>query len=360
MSRFDNEEQSEIDSTSKKTPKEYQFIFSGNSIEYFGIWIVNIALTIITLGIYAPWAKVRREQYLLSHTTLEKSTFDYTADPWKILKGRLLVFGSAIVYTVLYKISPILGAVLAVMFFILMPWAITQSLKFKSRYISYRNIPFGFNGNFANTFVYFILIKFLGYFSLGLLFPWSKFQEKKYLVDNLRYGKVYFKLNKNSTDFYKIYMLAFLLLLPIMILGCLPLLFTVKYIMADPEQSVKIGAAVAVAYFILFAVVLNKLTRLMILKAVWDGTTIANFKLNFTASTSMLIYIGVTNFLLQLITLGLAAPFCTIRMRRYIIKNLSIGGSDTLDNFLSHTTAELNALGEQAAEIYDVDIDIGF
>jgi uncharacterized membrane protein YjgN (DUF898 family) len=29
--------------------------FNGNGAEYFGIWIVNLLLTIVTLGIYSAW-----------------------------------------------------------------------------------------------------------------------------------------------------------------------------------------------------------------------------------------------------------------------------------------------------------------
>ena len=39
------------------------FRFTGTAREYFGIWIVNILLTIVTLGIYSAWAKVRRMRY---------------------------------------------------------------------------------------------------------------------------------------------------------------------------------------------------------------------------------------------------------------------------------------------------------
>lgn len=35
------------------------FSFTGSAGEYFRIWIVNIALSIVTLGIYSAWAKVR-------------------------------------------------------------------------------------------------------------------------------------------------------------------------------------------------------------------------------------------------------------------------------------------------------------
>jgi uncharacterized membrane protein YjgN (DUF898 family) len=35
------------------------FQFTGTTGEYFRIWAVNLLLSIVTLGLYSPWAKVR-------------------------------------------------------------------------------------------------------------------------------------------------------------------------------------------------------------------------------------------------------------------------------------------------------------
>ena len=44
-----------MDSTSAKPlPVWTNFRFSGDSLEYFKIWIVNVLFTIITLGLYSP------------------------------------------------------------------------------------------------------------------------------------------------------------------------------------------------------------------------------------------------------------------------------------------------------------------
>jgi uncharacterized membrane protein YjgN (DUF898 family) len=53
------------------------FTFSGTRREYFGIWIVNILLTVLTLGIYSAWAKVRRMHYFYRNTRLAGASFDY-------------------------------------------------------------------------------------------------------------------------------------------------------------------------------------------------------------------------------------------------------------------------------------------
>ena len=34
----------------------HRIVFTGKASEYFGIWIVNVLLTILTLGIYSAWA----------------------------------------------------------------------------------------------------------------------------------------------------------------------------------------------------------------------------------------------------------------------------------------------------------------
>jgi uncharacterized membrane protein YjgN (DUF898 family) len=73
--------------------RQLPFEFSGNGLEYFRIWLVNVALSILTLGVYSAWAKVRTNRYFWRHTHLDATSFDYVANPVAILKGRLLVLG---------------------------------------------------------------------------------------------------------------------------------------------------------------------------------------------------------------------------------------------------------------------------
>ena len=64
------------------------FKFTGKAGEFFAIWIVNVALTILTLGIYSAWAKVRTHQYFYGNTYLADASFRYTANPVQILKNQ--------------------------------------------------------------------------------------------------------------------------------------------------------------------------------------------------------------------------------------------------------------------------------
>ncbi len=55
-----------INVNDKTTP----FEFTGRGGEYFRIWIVNILLILLTLGIYSAWATVRKRLYFYGNIRL--------------------------------------------------------------------------------------------------------------------------------------------------------------------------------------------------------------------------------------------------------------------------------------------------
>ena len=98
------------------------FIFTGRGGEYFRIWIVNLCLSLLTLGIYSAWAKVRRMQYFYRHTAVAGANFDYHGDPVAILKGRILAVGMFALYSVAGQFSIIAGLIAFVLILAVMPW----------------------------------------------------------------------------------------------------------------------------------------------------------------------------------------------------------------------------------------------
>ncbi len=83
------------------------FVFGGSAGEYFRIWIVNLLLSIVTLGIYSAWAKVRRLRYFYGNTFLDRHNFDYHASPVRILIGRIIVLGALFAANILTNINPL-------------------------------------------------------------------------------------------------------------------------------------------------------------------------------------------------------------------------------------------------------------
>jgi len=147
------------------------FTFTADWGEYFKIWIVNVLLTIVTLGIYAAWAKVRRRRYFYSNTRLFGHAFEYLADPVRILYGNLIVVGLFLLLTLSQVVSPILYVGLAILFAIAAPWLIIRALAFNARNTAWRGLRFHFNARYGEAAVVFLLWPLLVPLTLGFILP---------------------------------------------------------------------------------------------------------------------------------------------------------------------------------------------
>lgn len=182
--------------------------FKGGTFEYFKIWLTNLAFTVITLGIYSPWAKVRREKYFLNNTFCGSSSFDYTADPVAILKGRLLVIALFMICYTSSLISLNLTVLLNFATVLSFPFFFLAALRFRARNTTFRNIRFSFDGSVWQIAKLFILFQIPVICTLGLLAPLINRKRKEWLARNLWYGNTKFNCSSSTADFYKLYIKA--------------------------------------------------------------------------------------------------------------------------------------------------------
>ena len=89
--------------------------FTGSGREYFRVWIVNLLLSIVTLGLYTPWARRRTAQYFFGHTLVAGSPLEFTAQQRRMVVGFLVV----VLLTLAYKLAASTGQDVAVGLFIL-------------------------------------------------------------------------------------------------------------------------------------------------------------------------------------------------------------------------------------------------
>lgn len=74
-----------------KDNSRHSFVFTGKGGEYFLICLVNFLLTIITLGIYGPWALIKCRRYIYQHVTLKGQPFSYKGTGGAIFVSMLLI-----------------------------------------------------------------------------------------------------------------------------------------------------------------------------------------------------------------------------------------------------------------------------
>src|SRR5215470_15846849 len=76
--------------------------FQGDGPVLFGLYVQNILLSIVTLGIYWFWGKVRIRQYLYGQVALEGGTFSYLGQGKELFIGWLKAIGLFLVGGVLF------------------------------------------------------------------------------------------------------------------------------------------------------------------------------------------------------------------------------------------------------------------
>lgn len=78
-----------FDTQGSATAPVRHFLFQGSGKGYFLIWLINILLTMITLGLYLPWALVRSRRYFYANTELDGARFSYHATGRSVFVGWL-------------------------------------------------------------------------------------------------------------------------------------------------------------------------------------------------------------------------------------------------------------------------------
>ncbi|MBI5098810.1 MAG: DUF898 domain-containing protein [Nitrospirae bacterium] len=337
--------------------------FTGSANEYFKIWIVNTFLTIITLGIYAAWAKVRNRQYIYKNTLLDDQPFEYTANPVAILKGNLIVASGAIIYFLTYFYKPMYSAIVVGLFYLILPFLIFKSLKFIAHNSAYRNIRFRFLGNMKESYRIYIFYPILILFTLGLIIPYWAFKKKEYFFNNFAFGATANSFNGKAKRFYKIYLSAFVIfIISILILGFIFFTVLIKSGLTSADVSNKsfIMKNVIIAYALMIVVVtyFQQFIYARITNYCWEHSNLGSLRFRSTLKAGTLFFIRITNILAIILSIGLLIPWAKIRKTRYILNNITIMSEKELDDFKAFIESDVSAYGVSATEAFDFDIGL--
>ena len=336
------------------------FTFSGRGGEYFRIWIVNLLLTLVTLGIYSAWAKVRRTRYMYDNTSVAGSSFDYHGNPVAILKGRII----AIVFIAAYHLGPRISLWAGLIVFIaaaaILPWLIWKSLQFKLYNSSYRGIRFGLQGSLKSAYRVFLLFPVLTFFTGYILAPFTHQRIKRFQHNASRYGSSSFSFHATVGAFYKIYLKCWGLGIGLMI--AMMVLFGGMIFRAAGHAGAG-GNIMRGTYITLFAFYLVFLSILPIYltlmqNLVWNNTRLGDHRFRSRMQWGPAIWIMLSNLFLIAVTLGLFMPFATIRWQRYRIEAMSLLPSSDLSEFVADSEASGSVTGEGVTDLLDFGLSL--
>jgi uncharacterized membrane protein YjgN (DUF898 family) len=353
--------------------RELDLQFHGDAREYFRVWAVNLCLTLLTLGIFSAWAKVRKKRYFYAHTKLDQTPFQYLGQPVPILKGRLI---AAALFLLYYGSSHFLTALLPYVLtagVLLAPWVIVRSAAFTARYSAYRNMTFGFDGRYRDalyTLYWLGLIPLLvagtifswwgniaigagAYAIFGLLFPWWMRRLKHFLITHSTFGGENGELSATGRQFFRVYFMAGLVvsLFAALAGGLVAALFNnsklSQFAFILPAIPVYVGYVLAYAY-----------VQAHNSNLVWNHTRLGplRFKSSLTARGLTGLYIG--NALAIIVSIGLLTPWAVIRTLKYRADHMQVFLDGDLSTFHAVDSAAVRAAGAELGEFFNVDLSL--
>lgn len=328
------------DSAERRYPVE----FTASAGEYFRIWIVNLALTIVTLGIYSAWAKVRKRRYFYGHTRIAGEAFEYRAKPIAILKGRLIAVAGLAVFYGVGHFWPLYQWILWIPFAIVAPWLLVRSLAFNAYNTAHRNVRLGFRGTYRGCMK--VVLTYGWLVLTGILYPYFKHRLLRFVAENHWYGTTRFEAADFKKPFLSAYVSAF---------GFGLLLVAAVVGLTIWSRSALVVAAgfvlIYVGSFLLFAYIRARTTN-----ALWNAVRIGPLRFDSTLSAGALIWIYFSNLVAIAFTLGLATPWAVVRATRYRASMTAVIVSGSLEGFAQAEAQQVSVAGEEAAELFDIDI----
>lgn len=308
--------------------QNYKLDFHGKGSDFFGIIIVNWLLTIITLGIYYPWAKAKQLQYTYSSTSLNGDSFSFHGTGKEMFKGfikAILIFG--ILYGILilgiFLKEPFWGLLLFYIGFIaVFPIAIHGSYRYRMSRTSWRGIRFGYRGDrneFVKSFFKWIFFTII---TLGIYGPWMAMNMRNYLLGNVRFGDSEFEYEGDGGEYFMLNLKGYLLTI-----------FTLGIYMFWWQKD-------------LFEYYVDNLS-------LNKGDEKINF--NSTASGGDFFGLVVVNILILIFTLGLGYAWVVTRTLKFIFEHVELDGNLDLNTLLQTEENYKDATGEDLSDFLDLD-----
>ena len=366
--------------------------FKGKAMEYFGIWLANILLTVVTIGIFSAWAKVRRLKYFFNNTKVLEDSFAYHATGWQILKGRIIALVAILILGAGSTYIPGFSFISFLIIFFLLPFIINSSLRFNARMISYRNIKFNWHGNYKQTFLYFVLGPVISFLSLGFLHPLftkyyytyyannhsygtSRFSAyttvKKYYLDAIKSGFLPVLIIFYSIIIYTIWDIASLMVWDIDYIDSMwissgseierIISYNLNYNLGNYSNSFSNLLFILIPIIFLTNFIYRIFARNMLLRAtILNNSNNKEISANFDSKLNPATYLWIiiSNAIVVPITLGLMSPWAQIRFYKYLSHSTKIEIIGDLNLFLDTEKKNLSSLGEEYAEMEGIEVNI--
>ena len=326
-----------VPQTDPVDPDAHRLSFHGSGGALFGIYLQNLLLSIVTLGVYSFWGRTRVRQFLWSQTEIAGDRLAYHGKGIELLKGWAVAMG---VLTVVYLVTfvaiplalrPSLGSesgtavgvlVFYALFAVLVPLAVVGARRYRLSRTSWRGIRLSFHGLWPELLKLYVTGFFLMLFTFTLYSPYYRNDLRRFFTVHSHFGSLPFEYDGRGFDLFRKYALNLLLTIP-----TLGLCWFWYWAMRD-------------RYY-------------------WEHTIVGGARFRSTVTGGGMLGLAVKSLLLILFTAGLGAPWAMVWMQRYRTDTLSVASNLDLAAVEQQAQAA-TGVGEGFATAFDMDgLDVG-
>ena len=382
--------------------------FTGSGSEYFRIWIVNLLLIVATVGIYYPWARIRRLRYFASNTWVGNARFgehalQFDANPGRMLRGYAIMAALFVAYLLAGNLSEIAGSIAFLLLLGGIPMLTWASLRFRLGSMRWRGVQFSFAGTLAGAYGAYLplIIAAVVTSALSIVFTvsvaqgsqglsvtiwlplliglvmalaWLQclFRLVRYRQDHLCFGKLQTRLELAPSRYVRLLLKAGLLTLGLFVAIAVILVALAMSLGSLQETLQRAGLdrrtmSPVFGFMLMITALLVGLCWQILVRAwlvareqnlVWSHTQGRQFAFHSRLSVAAYVRRSLLNGVLLLLTLGLYQPFASIALARLRLDALSISMNGSPDDIVAETGTTPGVAGDAGADVFGVDIGL--
>ncbi len=310
----------------------YRIHFHGRGGSLFGIQIVNLFLSLITLGIYSFWGRVKVRRYLASQSEFAGDRFAYHGTGQELMIGwtkAMVLFGMPLfilaVLQVIVGIESDLFDALQILIYIVVgifiPIAMVNARRYRLSRLSWRGVRFSFRGGVRDFMGIYIKGWLLTVVSLGFYYPFWQNRRQTFMVGNSFFGNRQFAFDGRGRDLFLPFVLYMILTVPTFFLCWLWYWARVQRYYAE-------------------------------------HTAFQAARLRSTVSGGGVFALWFGNAILFILTLGLGWSWITVRNMRYYASHMTMVGTLEFAGVMQEIQTA-TATGEGLSGFLDLDFDLG-
>lgn len=328
--------------------------------------LTNFGLNLLTMSLWRFWGKAQTRRLLWSQTTLWGEPLEYTGTGKELFLGFLLVVG--VVLLPLFGTLAVLNAAVAagnplaligsfavqMLMLFLAGAGLYRARRYQLSRTVWRGIRGGLNGQAWRYGLMFVFTLVSAGLTLGWSLPATENWLERYKLDNTTFGDHRFECDSKARPLYRQFFYSWLLacglvLATVIILALIGVV--VQEFVAPDIFNVAMGALSMVAVTLVLVIPFVRY-RVAFWRNLAAGTRFAGTSFGFTPAASGLFWLGLGNWLLVVLSLGILRPVAAWRTFRFACRHLSVDGEPDFGT-ISQGTAAAGRTGEGLAAVFD-------